>query len=376
MIRVLHVHGQMNRGGAETRTVELVPLMTKMGVHFDYCTLVEGEGALDNKVRELGGNIYCCRLVEKNLCGFSKRFIQFLRQSDYDIVHTHLHYFGGYLVYFAYKAGIKGRIAHFRSTNDAVNLTLERRRYHKVMRKVIDKYATAILAVCKGVMDYAWRTDWHEDSRCRVIYDGLDLSGYQYSGTERMGVLNELSIPVDSKLIINVGWFVAAKAHDVLLDAAAKILKIKPNTHFVLVGVGQFLEPMQAKTRILGIDRNVHFLGLRDDVPRLLKAADCLVLSSRWEGLPGVVLESLAAQLPVVATDLPGVREISEQTDIITIVPVEDSNAICKSVLKILADHTVRPRTKVKFPRQFDLEYCANNLYEVYTNQMNDLVKK
>jgi glycosyltransferase involved in cell wall biosynthesis len=376
MIKVLHVLGQMARGGTEMRTVELMPLMARKGVQFDYCTLVEGEGALDKMVRELGGNIYCCRLGEKDLCGFAKRFIPFLRRSDYDIVHTHLHYFSGYVVYCAYKGGKKSRIVHFRSTGDGREPTQERRRYAKVMLKVMDKYATAILAVCKGAMDQAWRTDWQKDSRCRVVYDALDLSGYEYSGTERESLLNELGISLDSKLIIHVGHFAPVKAHDILIDAAAKVLKHQQNSHFLLVGTGELFQPIQAKVRNMGIDRNVHFMGLRDDVPRLLKASDCLVLSSRYEGLPGVVLEAIAAQLPVVATDLPGVREISEHTDIMTIVPVEDSNAICNTVLKVLVDHTVRPHTKVNFPRQFDLEYCANNLYEVYTNQMNQLIRK
>jgi glycosyltransferase involved in cell wall biosynthesis len=373
MIKVLHVHGQMLRGGAETRTVELMLPMKQRGVHFDYCTLVDGEGALDNRVREVGGNIYCCPLEQSDLCGFARRFILFLRQSDYDIVHTHSHYFSGYLVYFAYKGGIRSRIVHFRNTADGVERTLQRQRYIRVMLGLIDKYATAILAVCRGAMDHAWGTDWHGDPRCRAIYNGLDLSGYEYSGTERTGLLEELCIPADSKLIIHVGRFVPQKAHDVLTDAAANLLKHQPAFHFLLVGTGELLPSIQAKVKSLGIDRNVHFMGLRDDVPRLLKASDCLVLSSRYEGLPGVVLEAIAAQLPVVATDLPGVREISEHTNAVSIVPVEDSSAICKSVLKVLADHPHRFRPKADFPRQFDLEYCADNLYEVYRSQMNQL---
>jgi glycosyltransferase involved in cell wall biosynthesis len=373
MIKVLHVHGQMVRGGAETRTVELMPLMARKGVQFDYCTVVEGFGPLDKRVRELGGNIYCCRLGERDLYGFAKRFIQFLRQSDYDIIHAHSHYFSGYLIYLAYKGGVKSRIVHFRNTTDGRELTPERRRYVKVMLKLIDKYATVILAVCKGAMEQAWRIDWHKDSRCCVIYNGIDLAGYEYSGTDREYLLKELSLSADSKLIIHVGRFVPQKAHDVLVDAAAKILDRQPNSHFLLVGTGELLQPIQAKARSLGIEGKVIFLGLRDDVPRLLKASDCLVLSSRHEGLPGVVLEAIAAQLPVVATDLPGVREISEHTDTVTIVPVEDSEAICKSVLKILDEKAVRLRLKVDFPRQFDLQRCAENLYKVYIDQMNGL---
>jgi glycosyltransferase involved in cell wall biosynthesis len=370
MIKVLHVHGQMLRGGAETRTVELMLPMKQRGVHFDYCTFVDSKGPLDKRVRELGGNIYCCPLEQSDLCGFARRFIQFLKQTNYDIVHTHSHYFSGYLVYFAYKGGIRSRIVHFRNTTDGVKRTLQRQRYIRVMLGLIDKYATAILAVCRGAMDHVWRVDWQEDSRCRVIYNGLDLSGYQYLGTEREDVLEELKIPVDSKLIIHVGRFVPQKAHGVLIDAAANLLKHQPDFHFLLVGTGELLPSIQARVNSFGIDRNVHFMGLRDDVPRLLKASDCLVLSSRHEGLPGVVLEAIAAQLSVIATDLPGVREISEHSDLVTIVPFEDSGAICKNVLKVLTAAPAPRRPKVDFPRQFDLQHCADNLFEVYSSQM------
>jgi len=374
MISVLHIHGRMAHGGAEIRTVELMPLMAEKAVHFDYCTLTEQEGALDAKVRQLGGNVHTCRL-RPDTWSFGKRFVRFLKQSNYDIIHTHLNFFSGYIVRLAYKAGIKSRIVHFRNVTPTSYRTLRKRLYTGIMHKLIDKHATAILAVSRSAMESSWGRNWQKEPRCQVVYNGLDLSAFQGNGNERQSVLAELGLPQECKLVINVAIFRAQKAPDVLLDAAASIIQEQPDCHFLFAGIGELLETMQAKVRQLGISKNVHFLGLRNDVPRLLKACDCFVLSSRWEGLPGVVLESVAAQLPVVATDLPGVREIAEHTDLITTVPVGDSDAICKETLKVINRGRVQHRSEKPFPLAFDLSRCAEKLFEIYISQVGQAGK-
>ena len=159
------------------RTVELMPIMAEKGVRFDYCTLIEGQGELDSRIAELGGRIYTCPL--KPFWSFGRRLTRFLEQTRYDIVHSHSHYFSGYIVRQAHKAGIKGRIVHFRNTFDDKSPTLYRKFYLRTTRKWISVHATAMLAVCRGAMELSWRKDWRQDPRCRVIYNGLDLSNYK-----------------------------------------------------------------------------------------------------------------------------------------------------------------------------------------------------
>lgn len=378
MIKVLHIFGLMTRGGAETRTVELMPLMAKKDVQFDYCVLKSEPGALDGRIRKMGGKVIPCAL-RSNVLNFGRKFVKLLRNSDYDIVHSHSHYFNGCIVWLAHKAGIKSRICHFRSIADGKGLTFKRKVYHKIMRRLIDKHSTAILAVCRGAMESGWSLDWRNDPRCHVIYNGLDLSGYERNGNEREDVRRELGLGNDSKLIINVGSFNPAKAHDVLLDAATMIIKEDSSFHFLLVGADRggdnTFEAMRSKAHEAGIDKQVHFLGLRNDVPRLLKASDCFVLSSRREGLPGVVLEAVAAQLPIVATDLPGVREISEHTSLIFVVPIEDCNAISRKVLEVFRQGLYDSLEPNPFPLEFDLNSCAENLFKVYSDQVSKTEK-
>jgi len=353
------------------RTLELMPVLSEKGVRFSFCTLASGKGQLDETIRELGGEVLPCPL-RPGVWSFGRRFVKLLKQSNYDIVHSHGHYFSGYVVWLAYKVGIKGRIVHFRITYDGQANTLPRRLYRKIMYNLADRYATSILAVCRGAMEFAWGKDWQKDPRAQVIYNGLDLSRYQQSGDERARIINEFSLPKNSKLVINVGRMCRQKAQDVLLDAAAKVIATDPTFHLLLVGDGVLRAEMEAKAKALNIASRVHFLGVRGDVPRLLKASDYFVLSSRWEGLPGVVLEAVAANLPVVATDLPGVREIADCTDLVEIVPVEDSDALADGILRACENTKANRSKSHSFPEEFGLQRCAEKLYEVYVKQMEE----
>jgi glycosyltransferase involved in cell wall biosynthesis len=126
-----------------------------------------------------------------------------------------------------------------------------------------------------------------------------------------------------------VGRLAPAKNHGRLLEIFAAIRNGSPSSWLLVVGEGTDNpegEVVRAVGR-LGIEDRVLFLGFRTDVPRLLKASDALLLPSRWEGLPGVVLEACAAGLPVLATDLPGVREIASRLEGVRSLPLSASDA-------------------------------------------------
>lgn len=351
------------------RTVDLMPLLIEKEIHFDFCTTTAGEGHLDKKIKQLGSKIFPC-LLKQGYFKFERKFLQFLKRSDYDIIHSHLHYFSGNIVRLAHKAGIKGRIVHFRNITDGKALTLRRRLYRHILCGMINKHATSILSVCRGAMELAWSKDWQKDPRCCVNYNGIDLSKFQPNGSERQDILRELGLPENSKLVIYVARFRPQKAHDILLDVAEQVISCDPKIHFLLIGDGDLKETAEAKVRKLGVTSNVHFLGLRNDVSRLLKASDCFVLPSLWEGLPGVVLEAVASNLPVVSTDLPGVREISEYTDLIDIVPIGDGKALSRGILEILYSPRKRDSKEVAFQKVFSLQSCADRLFQIYTSQM------
>ena len=365
--RVLHVFGTLNRGGAEMRTVELMPLMKEKGYQFDFCTVNNTNeiGALYDDVVNANSKVYSCP-IKPNIISFCFNLYKIIKKHNYSIVHSHVHYTSGLVVFLARLSGAKTRIVHFRNTHDGSSGSIIRKIYRKISLFLAKHYATDILGVCQGALESALGSKWKEYKGARVQYNGLDLSKYNFSGNERDMLVSELSLSARSKIVIHVGRFTKAKAHDVLIDAARIFIKNDSDIHLLLVGIGNLQNGIKEKVIEYGLEDNIHFLGLRKDVPSLLKASDCMILSSRWEGLPGVVLEAIAANLPVIATNLPGVREIKQHVDNIALVPVENPQAISNSIKEIFAKYDNLNLKPYSFPKVFDLNECADRLSYIY----------
>jgi glycosyltransferase involved in cell wall biosynthesis len=354
----------MNRGGAELRILELMSLMRDLGVRFDFCTLQGDPGTLDGRIRELGGEVIPCPMG-KNRFAFARRFVAFLRSANYDVVHSHVHLTSGWILQMADHCGVPGRVMHFRTTSDGGGRSLVRRMYRGLMRRLAERHANAVLAVSKAAIAYGWGAGWQEDPRVRVIYNGLDVEPFRPAPGVREDLLAELDLGEASRLVLQVGRFVSAKGHRELLPALPGLIERFPVTHVLFAGDGERREEIERGVADLGLREHVHFLGVRSDVPRLLQACDVSILPSIWEGLPGVVLESIAARTPVVAFALPGVIEIARYSNLVELVPPDSPEALVAKVEEVLTRQTGQ-EVAASFPEEFELERCARSLLSVY----------
>jgi glycosyltransferase involved in cell wall biosynthesis len=240
------------------------------------------------------------------------------------------------------------------------------------MLHLIDKYATDIVACGEGTMDAIWRDGWRSDPRCRVIYNSVDVAQFE-EPVDRNRVRAELGVPLDAPLFVHMGREAPEKNHRRLLEIFAEIGKAAPDARLVLAGEGTD-DPngiTSRGVRELGIANRVLALGIRHDVPRLLNAADTLLLPSLWEGLPGVVLEACAAGVPVLATDLPGVREIASRLALVRYLPLDaDSPEWAAAALALPAEAArlkLRDTAIDRFRRSvFDVNRAAAGHREVW----------
>jgi glycosyltransferase involved in cell wall biosynthesis len=150
-------------------------------------------------------------------------------------------------------------------------------------------------------------------ARLEVVRNGIDPAQLRRPAATRARVRGELGVADDEFLWLAVGRLTAQKDYPNLLDAFARLRGRGAPARLCIAGTGPLAEDLDAAVRAADLGGAVRFLGLRDDVPDLLSAADGLVLSSRWEGLPNVVLEAMAAGRPVGATDVGGTRELVEE---------------------------------------------------------------
>jgi glycosyltransferase involved in cell wall biosynthesis len=307
-MRILHVLGGLNRGGAETWLVQILRHIDKAKYHFDFLVHTDQPCAYDDEVRSLGARIIPC-LSPSDPVRYARNFLRILAEvGPYDVVHSHVHRFSGYVLTLARLGGVPVRIAHSHLSDKEVD---NRELYQLAMANLLKIGATAGLGVSEKAAVSLFGKDWQADPRWRVSHLGIDLE--PFSGpVDSHRVRAELGIPEHAFVIGHVGRFFPQKNHTFLLDIAKHVCATNDEAMFVLVGDGPLRNVMEIKAEKLGISRYVKFMGARDDVVRLMRGLmDVLLFPSLYEGLPLVLVEAQAAGLHCFIADT-----ISAETDI------------------------------------------------------------
>jgi glycosyltransferase involved in cell wall biosynthesis len=178
--------------------------------------------------------------------------------------------------------------------------------------------------------------------KTRVIPNGVDIAALSASSDERERIRAELGLAPGEFLWLAVGRLLPQKDYLTLLRAFQPLAGA-PARLFV-AGRGPLLGELREQAKQLGIASRVAFLGVRQDVPALLTAADGFVLSSAWEGMPNVVMEALASATPVVATRVGGVAELVEPGKSGLLVPPRDPDALSRAMLELMSLSTEQRR--------------------------------
>jgi glycosyltransferase involved in cell wall biosynthesis len=140
-----------------------------------------------------------------------------------------------------------------------------------------------------------------------VIPNGINVAPFQLDQQQPSMIPG---LPPGRKLLVSVGRLDRQKGLDWLLDMAPRLLDRCPDHDLVLVGDGPERQSLKTQSFQSGYTERIHFLGWRPDIPRILDASDLLLLPSRWEGMPNVLLEAMASALPVVCRDVHGAMEL------------------------------------------------------------------
>jgi len=199
-----------------------------------------------------------------------------------------------------------------------------------------------------------------------VIRRGVPMAA-QERAESRRGLRRELGLEEDTPVLIHVGSFSPEKNHVGLLRSMSGVWPSHPRVHLVLVGEGPLKRDIASRSAELG---NVHLLGVRTDVPRLLAASDLLLLPSTTEGIPGVILEAGVQSLPVVAYDVGGVAEVVRDGSTGRLIPAGDEAAFGQSVATLLGDPVGRRRlgdsVRSLVESEYSLERSVDSFEELY----------
>jgi len=219
--------------------------------------------------------------------------------------------------------------------------------------------------VSQSVADFCRRRGFAAE-KLTVIPNGVDMA--RWAGA-RPANLRDIGVPDGRKALLYVGRLDKQKGLDLFFHELPQIFRQLPQHDLLLVGNGTLLPTLRRRATALGIDQRVHFAGWRAEVESLMAAAAILVLPSRWEGMPNVVLEAMAAGKPVIATQAEGTVELLGLAALEQTAPVGDWTALRSRLVNIAIDAAMAEdlgRRNRERAQQFSLEIVKERYERLY----------
>ena len=218
------------------------------------------------------------------------------------------------------------------------DLGFKRKKVYDRIFKFASKDCTRCIANCQAIKGQVVGQEKLDPNKVAVIYNGLDIAPFQRS-LNRGAFRKEIGVDNNTPLIGMVANFnFEIKGHQYFIEAAKRVLEAIPEAQFVLVGEGQLRRNYEEMARSWGIQGSVHFLGKRDDVAEIFPQLSVSVLCSTSEGFSNVILESMAAGKPVVATNIGGNPELVAAGVTGHLVPPADSGSLAEAIVSLLND--------------------------------------
>ncbi len=381
-LRILIVIDSLAVGGAEQSLAMVAPYLVKDGIDLHVAYLVDRVG--------VGGSLDASGVSLHSIAGGGGRImavfrgLKLLRSLRPDLVHTILFeadvtarvaarlaripvvssfvtelYGPEHLSNPEYRRW-KVRAAHL---TDAITARLVRR-FHAVSASSADLMATRLRV---------------PRDRVEVIPRGRDLGmlGANSPG-RRADVRRSLGLGDQVPLVMAAGRHYHMKGLDLLLSAFAGVRECVPEAHLLIAGrEGPASANLRRTAATGGLDEAVTFAGHRTDVPDLMCAADVVVVPSRTEGSPGVLIEAMALEVPVVASDIPSVREVAGgETPVVMLVSLEAPDEMAAAISRVLVDKDLAKSlvdsAKDRFTEFYTIEAVADKTIEFYRRALRN----
>lgn len=367
-IRILNLFTIMNRGGAETMVMNYYRRIDRTKVQFDFMVHRQERGAFDDEIEAMGGKIYrMCPVHPQNIPVYKKMIAAFFdKHPEYTIIHSHMSEMGYYVLKEAHKREVPFRICHAHNciNNVAWHIKVKPKWFIRMSYiKRIKRHVTHMFTCGLG----AGRSFYGEENTDKFIMlnNAVDAGVYTYQKEEAKKAKEALGL-ADKFIIGHVGRFAASKNHQFLIEIFNEIQKVKDNAVLLLTGIGVLQDEIKKQVASMGLNDRVHFLGLRDDIPSLLKAFDVFLFPSRWEGLPVTMVEAQAAGLKcIISEKVPAECVLID--DLVDVVSLEQPPAFwAKKVLESANANGRRDTYNEIVQAGFDIDENTKWLQEFY----------
>ena len=346
--RMLHVITRLIRGGADENTLYTVKGLDPRRYRVDLAVgegsdlaLLEGlEHVTVHSVRDLVREPHPI----KDLMALF-RLARLMHKHRYQIVHTH-----------TAKAGFLGRLAAAMVGTPSIIHTVHgvtfhdhlprgQRAFYLALERIAGRFTHQFVTVGEDVKRIYLKEGIGKARAYETIYSGMPLDDYLAAGRidagERAALRAELGIAPGQIVVAMAARLEPRKGHVYLLEAVRRLKPFHPELRALVLGDGPIRGWLEEQARVLEVDDVVRFLGHRTDLPRVLAAVDVSVLTSLWEGLPRVLVQSAAAGKPILTFDVEGAWEVVRDGQNGFVVPTRDVGAFTARLDTLLRDRVL-----------------------------------
>jgi len=368
-LNVLLLHSVLVDRGAERVILWLATGLNKDKYKVSVCILRE-DAPIVEKFREQG--------VETAVLGMKRRFgfcalwklYNILKEKRIDILHIH-----------GIRAAIYGRPIARIAGVPVILYSVHNKwggKLHFLLDRLTAPFGDGIFPFSNAVRSFLIDEEGIPEKYVKqTVHIGIDIDRFVTQDESlTLETRNGLGIPEDAPVIGSVGALTVQKGNRYLIEAMSEMLKEFPELRYIAVGDGELRKELEDLSQNVGVDRNVIFLGARDDIPLLLNMFDVFVLPSLWEGLSQALIEAMAVAKPAVATNVDGTLEAVEDGVSGVLVPPGNPAALAKAIVGLLRD----PQKMVKIgragrervERYFSVRTMVNNFESLYDQTAND----
>jgi len=362
-LRIAHVVPSLGIGGAERLAYQLSAYHARSGNEVHICVMTETENSeLDIKAQQVAKVHYADMLHVGHLKS-SLRISGFLSEIKPHVVHTHIHALSACLPALGFwRVPVKVHTVHNLAESE---LSQDQSSKRFLIHKFMIKHVVPV-SIASAVTDSL--NALYGDRGYPQIMNGIEVARYKRHDVDRSALFG-VPVPEGTVVFLAVGRLADQKNHVNLFDAFRQLRAEFPQTMLMVAGIGPNQKALEEKIAAEGLTGSVILLGLRDDVPELLSAADVFVLASNHEGSPLSVMEALSAGLPVISTAVGGVPELIDDGETGFLVGPKDTPALADAMKRIMNPATRQAIIKAVAASdiaRFDMSEMARNYLELY----------
>jgi glycosyltransferase involved in cell wall biosynthesis len=374
MKTVLFIIGTTALGGAPNHTHILLSQLSP--IKYKKIVICPNDGAFYNKFEELENTIVYNVNIRKLSVSVIYKIIRIIKTERIDLIHSH-----------GKGAGLYGRISGL-FTNVKVIHTFHGIHYHEsysalynkiylLYEKIMAIITSYFINVSKSENELAKKLKiYSKNSKSKIIYNAINSKSIEENTYLSISDLVSEDIPKSAFIIGTIANFYYAKGHEFLIEAASKLVEKIPDIRFILIGDGPLFQDQKDLAIRLNVEKEILFLGSKENVFDYLRIMDVFVLCSRWEGMPISMIEAMVLGKPVVGTKVTGIIEMVKDNYNGLLISPESAEEIADAIYYLYLNTEERNRfgvnSKIRAKELFSVNKMTSEVESIYNEVLNE----